>query len=78
MQLAPAEGMETDPDSATFHRLLMAVLANQMTDFVNLSEFSIVLRFVVLTATKTNQAGTSCHFAAAFGSDEGASITSDF
>lgn len=41
--------METDPDSATFHRLLMAVLAKQIAGLVNLSEFSFVLRFVVLT-----------------------------
>ena len=26
VQLAPAEGMETDPDSATLHRLLMAYI----------------------------------------------------
>ena len=41
--------METDPDSATFHRLLMAVLAKQIAGLVNLSEFSNVLKFVVLT-----------------------------
>ena len=41
--------METDPESATFHRLLMAVLAKQIAGLVNLSEFSFVLRFVVLT-----------------------------
>ena len=37
------------PDSATLHRLLLAVLAKQIAGLVNLSVFSNVLRFVVLT-----------------------------